>query len=162
VVLLAGVVAALVTRRETRQLLAGTRNRHLLLIVLALGGFMIALGLSKPIFFARYFLVMAPAGFLGLAVLSAAAFPLRSWMAILPLIFFVHAAVVQFQSVSGLQREQWDKSVDVVLASKRPNDAVYVLGAKMDKTEFDYLQAGDVDDVFMVRNLKFYRYYFRR
>jgi len=160
-VLLAGVVA-IVTRRETRQLLAGTRNRHLLLIVLSFAGFMLALGASKPIFFARYFLVLAPAVFLGLAVLMAAAFPLRSWMAILPLIFFVHGAAVQFRSVSGLQREQWDKSVDVVLASKRPTDAVYVLGAKMDKTEFDYLQAGNVDDVFMVRNLKFYRYYFRR
>jgi len=161
-VLLAGVVAAIVTRRETRQLLAGTRNRHLLLIVLSFAGFMLALGASKPIFFARYFLVLAPAVFLGLAVLMAAAFPLRSWMAILPLIFFVHGAAVQFRSVSELQREQWDKSVDVVLASKRPTDAVYVLGAKMDKTEFDYLQAGNVDDVFMVRNLKFYRYYFRR
>src|SRR5581483_7553728 len=81
---------------------------------------------------------------------------------IVPLIFFVHGAAVQFQTVSALQREQWDKSVDMVLASTRPSDAVYVLGAKMDKTEFDYLRAGRVDDVFMVRNLKFYRYYFRR
>jgi mannosyltransferase len=162
VVLLAGVIAAVVWRQDARQLLASARNRHLLLVVLAFGGFMLALGLSKPIFFARYFLIMAPAVFLGFAVLMAAAFPLRSWMAILPLIFFVHGAAIQFRSVSELQREQWDKSVDVVLASKRPPDAVYVLGAKMDKTEFDYLQAGDVDDVFMVRNLKFYRYYFRR
>jgi hypothetical protein len=162
VILLAGAIAAVVRRRDLRTLLAGTRNRHLLAIVLTFGGFMLALGLSKPIFFARYFLTMAPAVFLGLAILSAAAFPLRSWMAILPLIFFVHGAAVQFRSVSGLQREQWDKSVDMVLASTRPNDAVYVLGAKMDKTEFDYLQAGNVDDVFMVRNLKFYRYYFRR
>jgi hypothetical protein len=160
--LVAGVIAALVARRDVRRLLAATRNRDLLVILAAFGGFMIALGFSKPIFFARYFLIMAPAAFLALAVLIAAAFPLRSWMAILPLVFFVHGAAVQFQSVSGLQREQWDKSVDVVLASKRPNDAVYVLGAKMDKTEFDYLQAGNVDDVFMVRNLKFYRYYFRR
>ena len=39
---------------------------------------------------------------------------------------------------------------------------MYVLGADMDKTEFDYLKEGDVDGVFNVRNLKFYRYYFRR
>jgi uncharacterized membrane protein len=162
IVLLAGLIAAMVRRRDARRLLAGTRNRHLLFLVLAYGGFMLVLGLSKPIFFARYFLIMAPGVFLGLGILTAAAFPLRSWMAILPLIFFVHGAAVQFRSVSALQREQWDKSVDMVLASKRPSDTVYVLGAKMDKTEFDYLQAGDVDDVFMVRNLKFYRYYFRR
>jgi mannosyltransferase len=162
VVLVAGAVGAALMRRDVRRMLVGARNGHLLAIVIAFGAFMLALGLSKPIFFARYFLVMAPAAFLGLAVLSAAVFPLRSWTAILPLIFFVHAAAVQFRSVSGLQREQWDKSVDVVLAAKRPSDAVYVLGAKMDKTEFDYLQAGNVDDVFMVRNLKFYRYYFRR
>jgi len=130
--------------------------------VILFGGFILTLGLSKPIFFARYFLVMTPAAFLGLAILSAVAFPLRSWLAILPLIFFVHGAAVQFREVSSLQREEWDKSVDMVLASKRPPDAVYVLGARMDKTEFDYLQAGNVDDVFMVRNLKFYRYYFRR
>lgn len=162
VVLLAAAIAAVVMRREVRPSLAGARNRHLLAIAVASGGFMLALGLSKPIFFARYFLITAPAVFLGLGILSAAAFPLRRWLAILPLIFFVHGAAIQFRSVSGLQREQWDTSVDMVLASKRPNDAVYVLGAKMDKTEFDYLQAGNVDDVFMVRNLKFYRYYFWR
>jgi uncharacterized membrane protein len=156
------VVAAAAARRRAAPFLGTTRNRHILLIVVALAGFMVALGLSKPIFFARYFLIMAPAIFLGLGIQIAALFPLRSWTAILPLIFFAHGAAVQFHSVQGLQREQWDRSVDVVLASKRPSDPVYVLGAKMDKTEFDYLRDGDVNDVFMVRNLKFYRYYFRR
>ncbi len=31
-----------------------------------------------------------------------------------------------------------------------------------DSYRFDYLKAGDVDGVFYVRNLKFYKYYFRR
>ena len=139
------------------------RNRHLAVVAAAFIGFMLALGMSKHIFFVRYFLVVLPAVFLGLGILTAAVFPIeRGWLAILPLAFFLHAAVVQFRSVEGLQRQQWDKSVDFVLKARKPDDRIYVLGAKMDRTEFDYLKAGDVDGVFYVRNLKFYRYYFRR
>lgn len=119
--------------------------------------------MSEPIFFVRYFLVILPALFLGLGILAAAVFPIETgWLAILPLAFFFNAAVVQFRSIEGLQRQQWDKSVDFVLASKKPDEPIFVLGAKMDKTEFDYLKEGDVDGVFFVRNLKFYEYYFRR
>jgi hypothetical protein len=123
---------------------------------------MLALGLSKPIFFVRYFLVMFPALLLGLGILTAAAFPGTGWLAIMPLAFFFHAAAVQLRAIDTMQRQQWDKSVDFVLEAKKPDEPVYVLGAKMDKTEFDYLREGDVDGVFFVRNLNFYRYYFRR
>src|SRR5207249_1806969 len=61
-----------------------------------------------------------------------------------------------------LQRQQWDKSVDFVLAEKKGAEPVYVLGAKMDKTAFDYLRQGDGNGFIYVRNLKYYEYYFRR
>ena len=144
-------------------MLGASRNRHIVLIVMAGAGFLLALGMAKPIFFVRYFLVIVPALFLGLGILMSAVFPIeRGWLAILPLVFFFHAAVVQFRSIDGMQRQQWDKSVDFVLASKKSDEPIFVLGAKMDKTEFDYLRKGDVDGVFYVRNLKFYEYYFRR
>ena len=152
-----------VTRPHSRRMLGASRNRHIVLIVMAGAGFLLALGMAKPIFFVRYFLVIVPALFLGLGILMSAVFPIeRGWLAILPLVFFFHAAVVQFRSIDGMQRQQWDKSVDFVLASKKSDEPIFVLGAKMDKTEFDYLRKGDVDGVFYVRNLKFYEYYFRR
>ena len=152
-----------VTRQQTRRMLGANRNRHIVLIVLTFAGFMLALGMSKPIFFVRYFLVIFPAVFLGLGILAAAAFPIGTgWLAVLPLAFFLQAAVIQFRSIDAMQRQQWDRSVDFVLASKKPEEPIYVLGAKMDETEFDYLRKGDVDGVFYVRNLKFYEYYFRR
>jgi hypothetical protein len=124
---------------------------------------MLALGAFKPIFYVRYFLTIAPAALLALSIATAAAFPIeRGWLAVLPLVFFAHGAAVQYRSIDGLQREQWDKSVDYVLESHAPADAIYVLGANPDRTEFDYLKVGDVDGVFNVRNLRFYRYYFRR
>jgi hypothetical protein len=162
-VLCAAVAVRAAADPDARQQLWSSRNRHLLMIVTAFGGFMLALGAFKPIFYVRYFLAMAPAVGLALTILTAAAFPIeRGWLAVLPLVFFAHGAIVQFRSIDGLQREQWDKSVDYVLASHAPPAAIYVLGAEMDRTEFDYLKAGDVDGVFNVRNLKFYRYYFRR
>jgi len=163
-----GVLALVLIARaaidpRVRQQLWTSRNAHVAIIVAAFGGFMLALGLFKPIFYVRYFLAMLPAVLLGLGILTAAAFPLdRGWPAVVLLLFFLHAAVTQFQSIDALQREQWDKSVDFVLQSRAPADAIYVLGAKTDKTEFDYLREGDVDGVFNVRNLTFYRYYFER
>ncbi len=152
-----------VTRPQTLHVFGSSRNRHVLLIVMTFVGFMLALGMSKPVFFVRYFLVILPALLLGLGIVTAAAFPIgRGWLAVLPLVFFVHAAVIQFHSIDALQRQQWDKSVDFVLEWKKPDEPIYVLGATVDKTEFDYLREGDVDGVFFVRNLKFYRYYFRR
>ena len=148
---------------EARHRVWSSQIRHLLLVAATFVAFMVALGTSKPIFFVRYFLVIVPVVFLGLGIVIAAAFPIdRGWPAILPLAFFAHAGVVQYHAVDAMQREQWDRSVDLVLESRTPNDLIYVLGAAMDKTEFDYLKAGDVDGVFNVRNLKFYRYYFRR
>ena len=157
------LIARLVASAEPRHQLWTRRNRHLAIILIAFSGFMLALGQFEPVFYVRYFLAAAPAALLGIGVVTAVAFPLeRGWPAILLLAFFLHAAVIQFRSIDGLQREQWDKSVDFLLTSRAPADAVYVLGANMDKTEFDYLRAGDVDGVFNVRNLTFYRYYFRR
>ena len=149
--------------RDTREQLWTARNRHVVVIAAAFASFMLALGLFKPIFYVRYFLAMVPAVLLGLGILTAAAFPIdRGWAAVALLLFFGRAAVIQFHTIDTLQREQWDKSVDFVLESRAPADAIYVLGADMDKTEFDYLREGDVDGVFNVRNLKFFRYYFRR
>jgi 4-amino-4-deoxy-L-arabinose transferase-like glycosyltransferase len=157
------LIVRVVVGWETRRQLWTNRNRHLALIVAAFGGFMLALGLFRPIFYVRYFLALAPAVLLVVGIATAAAFPLeRGWPAIPLLAFFLHAAAIQFRSIDGLQREQWDKSVDVVLASGARSDGVYVLGASTDRTEFDYLRRGDVDGVFNVRNVDFYRYYFRR
>jgi mannosyltransferase len=157
------LLVSAVTRQQARHMLAANRNRHIVLIVVAFAGFMLALGMAEPIFFVRYFLVILPALFLGLGILAAAAFPIeKGWLAILPLAFFFSAAVVQFRSIDGMQRQQWDKSVDFVLASKKPDESIFVLGAKMNETEFGYVTEGDVDGVFYVRNLKFYEYYFRR
>jgi hypothetical protein len=39
-----------------------------------------------------------------------------------------------------LRRQEWDKSVDLVLANVKPGDAIAVLGAKQDKTMFDDLR----------------------
>jgi hypothetical protein len=101
--------------------------------------------------------------FIELGIVTAAVFPITSgWLSILPLLFFYNAAVVQLHSFNGMQRQQWDKSVDLVLARRQPDEPVYVLGAKTDKTEFDYLREGDVDGVYYVRNVRFYEYYFKR
>jgi mannosyltransferase len=163
VVLAAVLVGRVLVDAETRRQLLTDRNRQIAILIAAFSGFMIALGVFKPIFYIRYFLSLVPAVMLALGILTAAALPLdRGWAATVLLVFFVHAATVQFRTIDGLQREQWDKSVDYVLESRTPADRVYVLGANMDKTEFDYLKEGDVDGVFNVRNLKFYRYYFRR
>src|SRR6185503_558697 len=162
-----GLAAAAIVRvaldPSARDRLWSPRTRHLLTIVALFGGFMLALGAFKPIFYVRYFLTLAPAAMLALSIVAATAFPIeRGWLAVLPLVFFAHGALVQYRSIDGLQREQWDKSVDYVLASHAPADAIFVLGANPDRTEFDYLKMGDVDGVFNVRNLRFYRYYFRR
>ena len=163
VLLAAAVLVRMALDRRVRERLGADRNWHIVVVGGAFVAFMLALGVSKPIFYVRYFVAAMPAFFLALGIAMAAAFPIeRGWLAVLPLAFFAHGAVVQFHSVDTLQREQWDKSVDLVLASRTPSDAIYVLGAATDRTEFDYLQAGDVDGVFNVRNLKFYRYYFRR
>ncbi len=69
-------------------------------------GFIIILGLSKPIFFPRYFLVTFPALFIVAGILTAAMFPIRTgWFAVVPLVFFVKAAVVQFHTIDAMQRQ---------------------------------------------------------
>lgn len=163
IVLVASLAVLMVARPRTRQALGTSRNRHIGLIVLAFAGFMLALGISQPIFYIRYFIVILPALFIGLGIVTAAVFPIeRGWLAIVPLAFFLEAAATQRRSVGALQREQWDKSVDVVLETRKPDEPIYVLGAKTDKTEFDYLRERDVNGVFFVRNIRFYEYYFRR
>ena len=164
IVLLGSVLTLIIERHpRAREMVTSGRNRRLATIFVAFAAFMLALGLSKPVFYVRYFIVLWPAMLTGLGIAAAAVFPLDAgWPAILPLAFFLRAAAVDYQTVAGLQREEWDKSVDLVLASKQPHDRIYVLGAAPDKTEFDYLQARDVNGVFFVRNVKFYEYYFRR
>jgi mannosyltransferase len=156
-------VVLAITRQETRHTLGSSRNRHLTLIVLSSSSFMLALGTSKPIFHIRYFLIVFPALLIALGVVTAAVFPIRrGWLAILPLAFFFNAAVVQFRTFDRMQRQEWDKSVDFVLESRKGPEPVYVLGAKMDKTAFDSVREGNVNGVFFIRNVKFYEYYFRR
>jgi hypothetical protein len=163
VILVIAVLIRMAAARDARQLVSARRNQHILTIAAVFVGFMVVIGTRKPIFFVRYFLAAVPAVFLGLGILTAAAFPIeKGWPAVLPLAFFVYAAIMQFHTIDALQREAWDQSVDLVLKSKTPVDRVYILGSPVNKTEFDYLKAGDVDGVFYVRNLKFYRYYFRR
>ena len=162
-VLLVVSIGRVATDGRARRELRSARNAHVAVVIAVFGGFMLALGMFRPIFYVRYFLSMVPAVLLGLGILTAAAFPIdRGWPAVILLAFFVHAASTQFRSIDTLQREQWDRSVDFVLESRAPADAIYVLGASADKTEFDYLRDGNVDGVFNVRNLTFYRYYFRR
>jgi hypothetical protein len=156
-------IAALLSIVALRPELRTARNGHLLGVTVGIVGFLLLAGAFKPIFFIRYFLIAFPALLLGLGVLTAAAFPLRSaWLAVLPLAFFTRAAVVEFRHADGLQRQAWNKSVDLVLAAKKPGDVVCVLGASQDKTMLEYLQAGDEWSLYYVRNLSFYRYYFRR
>ena len=152
-----------IARPELRTALRSRRNLHLLAIGLSMAGVMVLLGLSEPIFYPRYFLVVFPAFFIEAGILTAAMFPLRTgWFAVLPLVFFVKAAGVQYHEIDTLQRQQWDKSVDLVLEWNEPSDRVFVLGAKADKTSFDYLREGNADAVYYVKNVEFYEYYFRR
>jgi hypothetical protein len=61
-----------------------------------------------------------------------------------------------------MQRQEWDASVDLVLASARPEDEIYVLGADPDRPMLDYLEEGDVDGAVYRQNLRYYAYWFRR
>lgn len=162
--ILAGSLSvAVIASEENQRQLWSNRNRHLLLILMAFSGFMLVLGISKPIFFVRFFLVAFPALFMALGILTAAAFPIdKGWLAVLPLLFLLKASTVQFETYDTMQRQQWDKSVDLVLQSRQPGDRVYVLGARTDKTSFDYLKEGNVDGVYGVRNVRFYEYYLKR
>ena len=164
IILLGSVLALRIARRpRMEQMFTSSRNRRLAVLVVAFAAFMLALGISKPIFYIRYFIVLWPAALMGLGIVTAAVFPIDAgWPAALPLAFFLRAAAIDFQSVEWLQREEWDKSVDLVLASKQPQDRIYVLGSPTNKTAFDYLRARDVNGAFFVRNVKFYEYYFRR
>ena len=159
-----GVVLAVrvLPGRQAREPLS-TRNRHVLGILITVASLLLLLGLTEPIFTLRYFLILFPIALIGFAVLTAAAFPLsRGWLAILPLIFFTRAAVVDFRAIDGMQRQEWDKSVDLVLSSAQPDDAIYVLGANPDRTMLELLRAGDIDGVVYLKNVEFYEYYFRR
>lgn len=157
------VFVALAAQPAARQALRTERNGRLLLVACGALGFLLLAGVFKPVYFIRYFIITFPALLLGVGVVVAAAFPLRKWwLALVPLLFFSRAAVVEFRQAAGLMRQQWDKSVDLVLSAAKPDDIVLVLGASQDKTMFEYLQAGDELGVYYVRNLKFYQYYFRR
>ena len=126
-------------------------------------GLLLVLGAFKPLAFIRYFLIAFPPVLLGLGVVCAAAFSTRrAWLLAVPLAFFGFASFAEAKWVDGLRRQEWDKSVDLVLASVKPGDAIAVLGAKQDKTMFDYLREGDEWGLYYVRILSFYRYYFER
>jgi uncharacterized membrane protein len=148
---------------RSRSRLRSSRNRHVLLILTTFTSLLLALALVEPIFVLRYFIVLFPVALLGLAILSAAAFPIsHGWLAALPIVFFARAAVVDFRAVDEMQRQQWDASVDLVLASAAPDDPIYVLGANPDRPMLDYLAAGDVDGAVYRQNARYYAYYFRR
>lgn len=162
-ILVGFLVVLAIRRQETRNTLGSSQSRHLVLIALTFSSFMLVLGTAKPIFFVRYFLIIFPVVFIELGIVTAAAFPItKGSLAILPLAFFFNAAVIQFRTFDAMPRQQWDKSVDLVLESRKRSEPIYVLGAKMNKTSFDYLREGDVNGFFYVRNVKFYEYYFRR
>ena len=160
------VVATLVSfavRREARVELRSQRNFHLLLVAGGGLALFLALGLVKPVYFIRYFLILFPVVLLGLGIVVAAAFPLRSIaFALVPLAFFSEAALVEYREFDGFARQQWDKSVDLVLAKAKPEDLVVVLGWPQNKTALEYLREKNENGVYYVRNLSFYRYYFRR
>jgi len=149
--------------RGRRPALRSSRNLHLLAILASFTGLLLAVSLTQPIFLIRYFVLLFPAALLGMAILTARAFPISSgWLAVLPLIFFARAAVVDFRGIDGMQRQEWARSVDEVLGWRRPGDAIYVLGANPDRSMLDYLKAGDIDGVVYSKNVDFYEYYFRR
>lgn len=149
--------------RRTRSELRSDRNRHLATLVATFALLLAALSVAEPTLVVRYFIVLFPSALLAVAILAAAAFPLsRGWWAALPLLFFARAAVVDFRMIDGMQRQEWDVSVDLVLASARPGDPIYVLGSSPERSLLDYLRAGDIDGGLYRQNLAFYEYYFRR
>ena len=161
--LLVAVSVALLARPAARQGLKTLRNARLVALLCGVLGFLLLAGVFKPVYFIRYFLIVFPALLLSIGVLVAAAFPLeRGWLALVPLVFLSRAAVAEFRHADTLDRQHWDKSVDLVLARAKPDDVVLVLGASQGKTMFEYLQAADEWSLYYVRNLSFYRYYFRR
>jgi hypothetical protein len=166
-----GALAILVVALAVRALLDGharvalrsTRNRQVLLILSTFTTLLLALSTVQPTLVVRYFIVLFPVTLVAAAILIAAAFPIRSgWLAALPLLFFARAAVVDFRAIDGMQRQEWDASVDLVLESAQPGDAIYVLGSDPDRPMLDYLKAGDIDGGLYRQNVKFYAYYFRR
>jgi hypothetical protein len=162
-ILLCALVATAVAKPDVRATLNSSRIRHLLGLWLGITGFLLALSTLEPVLFPRYFLITFPVCFILLGTLAAAAFPIRTgWLALLPLMFFIRAAAVQLPAIAGIQRQAWQESVHLVLDRIRPGDRVYVLGASTDRTTFEYEKAGDVDGLFYVKNISFYRYYFRR
>lgn len=161
--LLEVAVVSLALDEHARRGLGSARNVRLLTLGGVTLGLLLLLAAFKPLAFIRYFLVAFPPVLLGLGVLCAAAFSTRrAWLLLVPLAFFGFASFAEAKWVDGLRRQEWDKSVDLVLASVKPGDAIRVLGAKQDKTMFDYLRAGDEWGLYYVRNLSFYRYYFER
>jgi len=160
VALVAGLAMRMPPARS--ELRAGPIRPVLTLLVTVAGGLLL-LSLKQPILVIRYFIVLFPVASIAVAVLTAAAFPISAgWRAVVPLLFFTRAAVVDFRAVDGMQRQEWDTSVDLVLASAQPDDVVYVLGADPARSTLDYLRVGDYDSVVYRQNLEFYEYYFRR
>ena len=150
-------------QRHERVALRSPRNACALATCAGFAALLLAVAVVQPILVVRYFIVLFPVTLLGVAIITAAAFPLsRGWLAVLPLLFFTRAAVVDARAVDGLERQAWDESVDLVLASAHPEDDVYVLGSSPDKTPLEYLRGGDVDGAVYSKNLDYYAYYFRR
>ncbi|MEQ1855279.1 MAG: glycosyltransferase family 39 protein [Longimicrobiales bacterium] len=159
----AGFAISTVRGQETGRALRSTRNAHTLGVFASFAALLLAVGLLEPILVVRYFIVLFPVALLGLAILTAAVVPLgRGWMALLPILFFTRAAVVDVRAVDRMQRQAWDESVDLVLAAVQPGDDVYALGAGPDQTMLAHLRAGNVDGAVYSKNADYYRYYFRR
>lgn len=157
------IAVAAAVRPHVRAMFGSRREVHLLALWGCTTGFILALGLWQPVLFPRYFLITFPAFFLLIGIALARLVPPGAhWLAVVPLVFFLRAAVVQVETVAAMRRQEWDKSVDLVLDRMRPGDRVFVLGARADKTSFDYLKEGNVDGVFYVKNISFYEYYFER
>jgi hypothetical protein len=146
-----------------RVALRSARNRQVLVILSTFTTLLLVLSVVQPTLVIRYFMVLFPVTLVAVAILVAAAFPIASgWLAALPLLFFARAAVIDFRAVDGMQRQEWDASVDLVLESAEPGDAIYVLGSDPDRPMLDYLRAGDIDGGLYRQNVRFYEYYFRR
>lgn len=149
---------------EARARLFTRRNAVLIAIGFGLGGVFLVLGALKPVMHVRHFLTVFPPLLTVLASgCAAVCFDARGKpraLVVVPLVVLTAAGVVDARFIGSLRRQEWDKSVDLVLSRSKPDDVVLVLGWEPVMTSFEYLKAGDIDGRFYVYNLEFYRYYF--
>lgn len=156
-------LVGLLATASGRTAILSPRNRDLAVMTLVMTAFLLLLGQFKPVFFIRYFLVVFPGLFIAMGIILAAAWRANPAPISLVLIAFsARATLIDFRMVDTLDRQHWNRSVDMVLAEGARENDVYILGAMQNKTMLEYLQAQDVFGFFYVRNLSFYRYYFRR